>query len=332
MLVYLCARNFAMHTIQFIINESEITAGTRGASLGPRAVEIEALKKNDDLFVRAPVHTVAHRNNALYDRTRFPLAKRIDAYSEVFADAARVVADVMDSGYFPLVISGDHGNAAGTIAGLKMSRPEQRMGVIWIDAHADMHSPYTTPSGNMHGMPLAICLNEDNENSRINDPDSETSGYWNNLKAFGDIAPKINYEDLVFFGVRDVEEPEVQLMQERKVPNYTVDVVKKRGVKKCVAEVLDKLNDCDYIYVSFDVDSMDPNIVSKGTGTPVKNGFRPAAVLEIMQLIIASGKVACLEIVEVNPLLDNKGNEMARTTYNILKELIHSIEKAASQR
>lgn len=321
-----------MNTIQFIINESEITAGTRGASLGPRAIEIEALKKNDDLFVRLPLYTVTNRNNALYDRTRFPLAKRIDAFSEVFENVAREVHRVIDSGYFPLVISGDHGNAAGTIAGMKIARPEERIGVIWVDAHADLHSPYTTPSGNIHGMPLAICISEDNLGEQQNDPDSETVGYWNNLKSFGEISPKVLPEDIVFFGVRDVEEPEVQLMQQKNIPNFTVAEVKKRGVKKCVADALKHLSNCEVIYLSFDVDSMDPQVVSKGTGTPVKGGFRPEVAQEILQTIIDSGRVGCLEIVEVNPLLDNKGNEMARVTYRILKELIHSIEKASANK
>lgn len=317
--------------IVIVINDSEVTAGTRGASLGSKAIEIEAVKKNDDLFRRVPVRVVAHENNALYDRIKHPLAKRIDAFSKVFARVASEVQSVLTEGNFPLVIAADHGNAAGTIAGLKLANPEQRLGVIWVDAHADMHSPYTTPSGNMHGMPLAICMNEDNLDSQVNDPDTETSSYWDKLKGFGGIAPKVNPQDIVFFGVRDTEEPEVQLMQREGIKNYTVSQVDRRGVEACVNEALELLSDCDSIYLSFDVDSMDPLVVSKGTGTPVNNGFVPDTVLEIMQHIVASGKVVCLEIVEVNPLLDNKANEMAKATYLILKELIKSINQVRSK-
>ena len=317
-------------SLVIVINDSEIAAGTRGSSMGSRAIEIEALKKNDDLFHRHEIKVVQHQNNALYNRTKHPLAKRIDAFNEVFKAAAETVEGVVAANDFPLVISADHGNAAATIAGLKNAKPSTRLGVVWIDAHADMHSPFTTPSGNIHGMPIAICMNEDNLNSQQNEPDQETAELWNRLKNYGGIAPKVHPDDIVFFGVRDTEEPEVQLMQEKDIKNYTVSEVSKRGVAECVEECLQKLSDCDVLYLSFDVDSMDPELVSKGTGTPVKKGFTPEIVQEIMQAIIASGKVACLEIVEVNPLLDDKGNEMARVTYLILKELIKSIKKVTT--
>lgn len=313
--------------IVIVINDSEIAAGTRGSSLGSRAIEIEALKKNDDVFRRTPLKIVEHQNNSLYNRIKHPLAKRIDAYCKVFDSAAATVESVLAEKNFPLVISGDHGNAAGTIAGIRKARPSERLGVIWIDAHADMHSPYTTPSGNIHGMPLAISMNEDNLDSQQNDLDEETVNYWNELKNYGDIVPKILPEDIIFFGVRDVEEPEVKLMREKGIKNYAVSEVDRRGPKACVDEALEKLSDCDTIYLSFDVDSMDPFVISRGTGTPVKNGFIPETVQNIMQLIIASGKVVCLEIVEVNPLLDDKANEMAKVTYLILKELINDLRK-----
>jgi len=312
-------------SLVLVLNPSEIVAGTRGSSISIRAIEIEALKKNDDLFRRTKVIEIPHRNNALYDRIKHPLAKRIDAFTEVFTGVANTITEVIQQGDFPLVIAADHGSAAGTIAGVKMAKPEARLGVIWVDAHGDLHSPYTTPSGNIHGMPLAIALAEDNLENQQNDPDDETVARWNDLKNFGGVAPKITPKDIVFFGVRDLEEPEDDLMDKQGMRNFTVSEVKKKGIKKCVSAALEHLKKCEHIYISFDVDSMDPAFVSKGTGTPVKKGFTPDEVLQIMKLIIASGKVVCLELVEVNPLLDNKGNEMARVAYLILKELIDSI-------
>lgn len=314
-------------SLVLVINDSEVAAGTRGASLGSRAIEIEAVKKNDDVFRRIPLRHVEHHNNALYDRIKHPLAKRIDAYSKVFDNTAQMVKSILLEGNFPLVIAADHGNAAGTIAGIKTARPEQRLGVIWIDAHGDMHSPYTTPSGNMHGMPLAISIDEDNTENQVNVPDEETTEYWNQLKSYGGIAPKVLPEDIVFFGVRDTEEPEVQLIRKHGIRNFTVSEVDRTGAKACVNEALNKLSECDAIYISFDVDSLDPYVVSKGTGTPVKSGFIPETAVEIMKQIILSGKVCCLEIVEVNPLLDDKANEMAKITYLILKELISELNK-----
>lgn len=318
-------------SLVLVLNPSEIAAGTRGSSMSIRAIEIEALKKNDDLFRRTKVIEIPHRNNALYDRIRHPFSKRIDAFGEVFNEIAVTVSKTVHNGDFPLVIAADHGSAAGTIAGLKVANPNKRLGVIWIDAHGDLHSPYTTPSGNVHGMPLAISLAEDNLEHQQNDPNEETVELWNDLKNYGGITPKINAQDIVFFGVRDVEEPEDDLMDRLGMRNFKVSEVKKKGLKKCVTAALEQLKKCDNIYISFDVDSMDPLIVSKGTGTPVKKGFSPEEVLEIMKLIIASGKVICLELVEVNPLLDNKGNEMARVAYYILKDLIDSINPHIKQ-
>ncbi|OYX94321.1 MAG: arginase, partial [Sphingobacteriia bacterium 35-40-5] len=95
-----------------------------------------------------------------------------------------------------------------TISGIRKAFPKSRLGVIWIDAHSDIHSPYTTPSGNLHGMPLAIVLDEDNIESKINVPDQETVNYWYQLKNVANIAPKIKYSDLVYIAMRDSESPE----------------------------------------------------------------------------------------------------------------------------
>jgi arginase len=206
------------------------------------------------------------------------------------------------------------------MSGIKAALPDQTLGVIWIDAHADLHSPYTSPSGNIHGMPLAAALNDDNLECQINEVGAETEKYWNALKNIGLSGAKMQPQHLTYFGVRDTEQPEDVQMAKLQIKNYKVEEVRYRGLELCVAECLERLKDCDNIYISFDVDSMDCDSVSYGTGTPVPKGFDPEEIKNILKNILKSKKVICLEVVEVNPLLDTRGNKMAETAFHILDD------------
>ena len=221
---------------------------------------------------------------------------------------------------FPLIISGDHSSAGGTIAGIKKAYPESRLGLIWIDAHADLHSPYTSPSGNIHGMPLATALNEDNLDSSRKELDSTTQVHWNTLKNVGNISPKALAEDIVFIGVRDTEKEEDYLIEKYNIINYTPEILREKGVAEVISEIKnDKLSACDIVYVSFDVDSLDCDAVSYGTGTPVKNGLFVDETKALIHAFFAWEKVVSLEVTEINPLLDNKCNKMAETALEILE-------------
>ena len=214
----------------------------------------------------------------------------------------------------------------GTISGIKAKYPDKRLGVVWIDAHADLHSPFTSPSGNVHGMPLAAALGYDNMDHKINDPAEQTVDEWNNIKNIGTKGSKILPEDLIFFGVRDTEEPEDSLREKHGIRNYMVHEVRYRGLETCVKEAMQTLDNCDIIYISFDVDSLDCDMISMGTGTPVPKGFDPQEAIDIINGIIETGKVVCLEVTEVNPCLDTKGNKMAETAFEVLETVTESIK------
>ena len=312
--------------IQFIFNESELTAGTRGASLGPKAMKIAALNTQSALFQNYPIQVIANNDDALNNLNVKPFAKRIEDFVGVFKQVDHEISGAIEKEAFPILISGDHGSAAATIAALQKNYPNKTLGVVWIDAHADLHSPYTTPSGNMHGMPLAIALGEDNLENRKNEPHPETVELWNFLKNYAGTG-KIQPEHLVFVGVRDTETPEDNLMAKLKLKNHKVDEVRRKGAKVIARDILKQLDACDLIYVSFDVDSMDPAEVSFGTGTPVKHGLFPIEALDVMEVLVQSGKLCCLEFVEINPCLDNKQNKMAETALNVLEPLVEQIEK-----
>ena len=144
----------------------------------------------------------------------------------------------------------------------------------------------------------------------------------------GDISPKILHSDLVYFGVRDTEEPEDYLIKKHNIKNYTVAEVRYRGLDVCVKETIEKLANCDMIYISFDVDSMDCDLISKGTGTPVSKGFDQFEIIDIINGLIQSNKVVCVEAVEVNPTLDNKGNAMAEACFEVLNAITSQIKNS----
>lgn len=312
--------------IQLINTNSEIGAGTRGSGIGIEAVKIASLNKGSNYFKKYPLKKVEDNNQLLFEEITTPFAKHIRGIREVYERHAQAVQETIKAGDFPLVLSADHATAGGTIAGIKAAYPNERLGVIWVDAHADLHSPYTSPSGNVHGMPLATALAKDNLEEQINDVTGEAREEWEIIKSVGGITPKIAPEDLIFFGVRDAEQPELNLMARENIKNYTVEEVRYRSLTVCLNEAIDKLKACDRLYISFDVDSMDCDLISKGTGTPVSKGFDEKEVLDIMTGLIATGKLCCFELVEVNPTLDNKGNKMAETAFDILKVVTSKIE------
>ncbi|MFM2136863.1 MAG: hypothetical protein RL021_2263, partial [Bacteroidota bacterium] len=185
-----------MKKIRFIEVKSELGAGTRGASMGPDAIKVAALDYGSNLFKKIESVEVPNENKLLFESPGSLYAKRIKGIYQLLDRVALQVRNSLKSNEFPIILAGDHSSAAGTISGIRMAYPKQRLGVIWIDAHADLHSPWTTPSGNMHGMPLAAVLGEDNAQNKMNRPDKETLDWWNKIKRIGNIYPKIEYKDL----------------------------------------------------------------------------------------------------------------------------------------
>ena len=312
-----------MRELKIIEVKSELGAGTRGASMGIDAIKIAALDFGSRYFKKYKSVEVPDENHLLLESVGNQFAKRISGVLTVVERISEEVSKSLKNQEFPILLSGDHSCAAGSISGIKKAFPKARLGVIWIDAHADLHSPYTTPSGNLHGMSLAIVLDEDNVDSKINKPDQETLNYWYQLKNVSNISPKINYEDLVYIALRDFEAAEQYLLKKHMVKNFTTAEIRKRGVERVAIDALQYLDQCDMIYVSFDVDSLDSSI-SKGTGTPVANGITEKEAGNLVSRLMSHKKVCCFEIVEVNPTLD-KENLMAENAFEILLRATNSL-------
>jgi arginase len=310
-----------MKNIKLIEVASEIGAGTRGASLGIDAIKIAALDFMSNFFVHFPSAKIQTENNLLYEPIQSPYAKRINGVLTMYERISKEVHESIKAGFFPVVLSGDHSNAGGTIAGIKMAKPKSKLGVIWIDAHADLHTPYTTPSGNMHGMPLAISIDEDNIENSTHDVDERTVKLWEQLKTIGKISPKVLAEDVVLISLRDFEKEEKAIIEKHGIKVISTKEVRSKGPENVVRSVLRYLSDCTDIYVSFDVDSLD-NSISKGTGTPVNNGLREREAEDLISKFMQNRKICCFEITEVNPTLD-KENLMAEIAFNILQRSVN---------
>ncbi|EDO26796.1 predicted protein [Nematostella vectensis] len=310
-----------MRNIKIIEVNSEIGAGTRGASLGIEAMKVAALDFMSSFFVNFPSEKIETENHLLYEPITSPYAKRIQGVNTMYERISQSVKETLDSGLFPLVLAGDHSTAGGTIAGIKMAYPKDELGVVWIDAHADLHTPYTTPSGNMHGMPLAASLGEDNTSCKVHNLDKETASLWDKLKNIGGINPKIKPENIVFIALRDYEEQEKAIIKKHGIKIITVQEVRRKGIENVVKNTLLHLAHCEHIYVSFDVDSLDSSI-SRGTGTPVSNGLKLREADDMIAAFVQNHKLCCLEVTEVNPTLDSE-NLMAEMAFNILQRSVN---------
>ena len=310
-----------MKNIKLIEVPSEIGAGTRGASLGIEAIKIAALDFMSNFFVHFPSEKIEVENQLLYEPIQSPYAKRMHGVLNMTERISKAVADSIKGHFFPVILSGDHSNAAGTIAGIKLAKPKSKLGVIWIDAHADLHTPYTTPSGNIHGMPMAASIGEDNKEMSVHELDEKTFKQWEQLKNIGKIHPKVLPEDVVFISLRDFEKEEKHLIEKHGMKIITTAEVRRNGAENVCRKVLRYLSDCTDIYVSFDVDSLDSSI-SKGTGTPVSNGLREREAEDLISKFMQNRKICCFEITEVNPTLD-KENLMAEIAFNILQRSVN---------
>ncbi|GAB5601941.1 arginase [Thermus sp. FJN-A] len=257
----------------------DLGAGRRGVDMGPSALryarlleELEALGLEvEDLGdVRVPLAET--------------LRKRKGPYTEEIRQAALELRDRLrglPEGVFPIVLGGDHSLSMGSASGVARGR----VGVIWVDAHADFNTPETSPSGNIHGMPLAVLCG---------------LGHPRLTEAFAAVDPK----DVVLVGVRSLDPGERRLLREAGVSVYTMHEVDRLGVARIAEEALEKLSGLP-LHVSLDADVLDPTL-APGVGTPVPGGLTYREAHLLMEILAQSGRVRSLDLVEVNPILDEK--------------------------
>jgi arginase len=267
-------------------------AGRRGVDMGPSALRLAGLNaKLQSMgyqvhdFGNVPVaqqETIAEGS---------PDAKYLAPIAQCCAELARIVNDVVEKGHFPLVLGGDHSVAAGTVAGVTNAFRvrNQKIGVIWIDAHADMNTPEISPSGNVHGMPLASCLGRGPREL------THILGY----------APKIEGRNTVLIGLRDVDEREGAVVRELGVVAFTMRDIDELGLRKVMEQAIAAATDGTAgFHLSLDMDAVDPD-EAPGVGTPVRGGMSYREAHLSMETICDSGRMLSMDLVEVNPVLDS---------------------------
>lgn len=289
-----------MKNVKIISIESDFGAGKKGAKFGPQALlkELPA-----ELISSTPIEIVKIEDNAEFEET--PFAIHIESIYEVLSSSSEKIKEALSSNFLPWVISGDHSNGLAAITAYKDLYPKNNLGVIWIDAHTDIHTPYTSPSGNMHGMPLAAAMGIMDESKGKNQVDKFTQNKWKDLIQLGSnkVFPKLNPSHLVFIDIRDIEAEESLMLSELSIKHFGPSNRKELGIETIINESIQYLSQCDHILVSFDVDSIDPSN-SSGTGTPVHDGLSKEQAIKILGTLLKLPNLCAFEITEINPLLD----------------------------
>lgn len=208
------------------------------------------------------------------------------------------------NGNHTLILSGDHSNAIGSVSGLCRAVGGEHLGVIWIDAHLDLHSPYTTPSGNTHGMSVNALLGDDNRESAIRELNDEQIDSWERLKSIKKGKPSncILPENLIFIATRSYEEQEWDIIEKHKILVIRKEEIDTKGMDWLLETINERLQHCSYRYVSFDVDSMDSSI-SSATGTPEDHGLDLAITQSLLSTLWNHPRTISMEITEFNPSL-----------------------------
>jgi arginase len=270
----------------------DLGAGRRGVDMGPSAIRYAGL---DDRLRELGIACDDWGNveTAVAEATASgsPEARFLAEIKETCERIARAVAKAVEEGCTPIVLGGDHSIALGTLGGLaSVFGPG---GVLWLDAHGDLNTPATSPTGNVHGMPLAAALGRD-----VASFESEA---WP--------LPAVLPEHVVLLGVRSLDGGERALVRESGLSVYTMSEVDRRGIEPVVREALEGVAGAPFVHVSLDMDVVDPE-VTPGVGTPVRGGLSYREAHLALELVAESELMTSFEIVEVNPILD-RGNETA---------------------
>lgn len=302
------ATSLSSQPIAVISVSQDLGAGRRGVDMGPSAIRIAGLVDSVEAMGRTvnEIGTVRASDPETISSEN-PSARYLSEIIGVTARTKRLVAEALEAGCFPLILGGDHSIAMGSVAGVAdhYGRQGESIGLIWVDAHTDMNTPETSPSGNVHGMPLAALLGfgRGQLGALVNDP------------------PHVSSEHVSILGAREVDGPERGLVGESGVRVFTMSEIDERGMAACMEEAIDRASaGTAGFHLSFDLDSIDP-MEAPGVGTPVKGGltFREAH-LACEKAARARGLLS-LEVVELNPVLD-EANQTARLAVGLVQSAL----------
>ena len=271
----------------------DLGSGRRGVDMGPSAIRIAGLEER----LRELGHTVVDEGDL--DIKNIEELKVGDPRARFLPEIARAsrlvctkVAKIVERGEFPLVLGGDHSISVGTVSGIATALGEKKVGLLWVDAHGDINTPDTSPSGNIHGMPVASLLGEG---------PAELTG-------IGGEGRKVDPRNVALVGIRSLDDGEKARLKRFGVQVHTMSDIDRHGIHRIMKKALSRVTaGTDHVHVSFDLDAVDPT-VAPGVGTPVKGGLDYREAHLILELLHDSGVMRSLELVEVNPILDDRNS------------------------
>ena len=269
----------------------DLGSGRRGVDMGPSAIRIAGMGSR----LTELGHKVVDEGDIVIKnieelKVGNERARYLPEIARAATAVARKVERIIGLKHFPLVLGGDHSIAVGTVSGIAAFAHSQgkKLGLLWIDAHGDINTPESSPSGNIHGMPLAALLG-------FGAPE---------LTSVGGPTPKVDPANVALVGIRSLDAGEKKRLKETGVQVHTMSDVDRHGVHQIMKKALAQVTaGTDFVHVSLDLDAVDPS-VTPGVGTPVKGGLDYREAHSIMELIADAGVMTSLEVVEVNPILD----------------------------
>ncbi|EPZ45940.1 arginase [Alicyclobacillus acidoterrestris] len=293
-----------MKELRIIGVPSDLGQGRRGVDMGPSAIRYAGLSA----ALEGLGYTVQDLGNInvptpeMKEQNQNTKLRYLHEVTEVSKNLCNIVSTVVTEGHIPIILGGDHSIAIGSLAG--MAQSSTNYGVIWFDAHGDMNTAETTPSGNIHGMPLAVSLGYGHED----------------LLAIGGLKQKVKPENVVMVGIRSIDEDEAKLIHETGIRCYTMAEIDRRGMAKVMTEAIEiATNGTDGIHLSLDLDALDP-MFAPGVGTPVYGGVTYREGHLAMEMLASSDALVSVDVVEVNPILDER-NRTAMMAVELVESL-----------
>jgi len=276
----------------------DLGAGRRGVDMGPSAIRLAGINER----LTSLGYDVKDFGNVVVEQPEsLPIGPQTARYLPQITHTCGRLADLVETaaveGDTPLVLGGDHSIAVGTVTGMSrfLRKRDQKLGLIWIDAHADMNTPESSPSGNVHGMPLACCIG-------IGPLE---------LTNMSDYMPKVDPANVALVGLRDVDRAEKPYVQSTGVQAFTMRSIDEQGLQSVIRQAIEiACNGTAGFHLSFDMDAVDPD-EAPGVGTPVPGGLTYREAHLAMEMICDSTKMLSIEIVEVNPVLDQANRTAA---------------------
>jgi arginase len=276
----------------------DLGSGRRGVDMGPSAIRIAGLAAG----LTELGHKVVDEGDV--GIKNMEALKVGDVRARYLAEIARVsrlvsgkVERIVGKGHFPLVLGGDHSISIGTVSAIAAAarREGKKLGLLWVDAHGDINTPETSPSGNIHGMPVAALLGD-------GPPE---------LTSIGGEGAKVDPRNIAMVAIRSLDEGEKVRLKHHGVQIHTMSEIDRDGIDKVMKEALARVSDgTGRVHVSFDLDAVDPT-VAPGVGTPVKGGLDYREAHFLMEMLSTSGVMTSLEVVEANPILDDRNASAA---------------------